>query len=61
MIFLVMHPLYIDELKHIDHDEFLPEALPRARAQRGWTPQDGPLPALYLSHGAPPRSTTARG
>jgi len=43
------------------YDEFLPEALPRARAQRGWTPQDGPLPALYLSHGAPPRSTTARG
>lgn len=21
---------------------------------RGWTPGDGPLPALYLSHGAPP-------
>ncbi|MFI1992643.1 dioxygenase [Actinoplanes sp. NPDC020271] len=36
------------------YDEFLIEALPRARAQRGWTPADGPLPALYLSHGAPP-------
>jgi 4,5-DOPA dioxygenase extradiol len=36
------------------YDEFLPEALPRARAQRPWTPEDGPLPALYLSHGAPP-------
>jgi len=35
-------------------DEFLPEALPAARAQRVWTPEDGPLPALYLSHGAPP-------
>lgn len=23
-------------------------------AQRPWTPEDGPLPALYLSHGAPP-------
>lgn len=23
-------------------------------AQRAWTPADGPLPALYLSHGAPP-------
>jgi 4,5-DOPA dioxygenase extradiol len=36
------------------YDEFLVEALPRARAQRPWTPADGPLPALYLSHGAPP-------
>ena len=36
------------------YDEFLVEALPRARGQRPWTPADGPLPALYLSHGAPP-------
>jgi 4,5-DOPA dioxygenase extradiol len=36
------------------YDAFLPEALPRARNQRAWTPADGPLPALYLSHGAPP-------
>ncbi len=36
------------------YDEFLPGALPRARAQRAWTPADGPLPALYVSHGAPP-------
>jgi len=36
------------------YDEFLPGALPRARAQREWAPADGPLPALYLSHGAPP-------
>lgn len=36
------------------YDEFLPGALPTARAQRAWTPADGPLPALYLSHGAPP-------
>jgi 4,5-DOPA dioxygenase extradiol len=36
------------------YDDFLPAALPRARAQRDWTPADGPLPALYLSHGAPP-------
>ena len=27
------------------YDEFLPEALPRAQAQRPWTPADGPLPA----------------
>ena len=25
----------------------------RAAAHRPWTPEDGPLPALYLSHGAP--------
>jgi 4,5-DOPA dioxygenase extradiol len=25
-----------------------------SRAQRSWTPADGPLPALYVSHGAPP-------
>lgn len=36
------------------YDEFLPWALPRAQAQRTWTPADGPLPALYVSHGAPP-------
>jgi 4,5-DOPA dioxygenase extradiol len=36
------------------YDEFLPEALPRARAQKTWSPADGPLPALYVSHGAPP-------
>jgi len=33
-------------------DAFLPAALPRARAQRSWTPGEGPLPALFLSHGA---------
>jgi 4,5-DOPA dioxygenase extradiol len=36
------------------YDAFLPGALARSRAQREWTPADGPLPALYLSHGAPP-------
>jgi len=36
------------------YDEFLAEALPAARAQRAWAPADGPMPALYLSHGAPP-------
>lgn len=35
-------------------DEFLVHALPAARAQRDWTPEDGPLPSLYISHGAPP-------
>ena len=25
----------------------------RAAAHRLWTPEDGPLPSLYISHGAP--------
>ena len=36
------------------YDELLTRVLPQARAQRAWTPEDGPLPALFVSHGAPP-------
>jgi 4,5-DOPA dioxygenase extradiol len=36
------------------YDDFLAQAAPLSRGQRVWTPQDGPLPALYLAHGAPP-------
>ncbi|MEO7745686.1 MAG: class III extradiol ring-cleavage dioxygenase [Actinomycetota bacterium] len=36
------------------YDAFVTGALPRSRAQRGWTPDDGPLPSVYVSHGAPP-------
>jgi 4,5-DOPA dioxygenase extradiol len=35
-------------------DEFLPAAAAASSIQRVWSPEDGPLPALYLSHGAPP-------
>ena len=35
-------------------DEFLPAAAQASARQAPWTPNDGPLPALYLSHGAPP-------
>jgi 4,5-DOPA dioxygenase extradiol len=35
-------------------DRFVGPARAAARERRGWTPQDGPMPALYLSHGAPP-------
>jgi 4,5-DOPA dioxygenase extradiol len=35
-------------------DEYLPTAAAASRLQRDWTPADGPLPSLYLSHGAPP-------
>ncbi len=33
---------------------FLTRSLQRARTHRPWTEADGALPALYLSHGAPP-------
>jgi 4,5-DOPA dioxygenase extradiol len=35
-------------------DELLATAAPASRAQRSWEPGDGALPALFLSHGAPP-------
>jgi 4,5-DOPA dioxygenase extradiol len=35
-------------------DAFLPDAAAASAAQRMWSPEDGRLPALYLSHGAPP-------
>lgn len=35
------------------YDDLLVRALPQARAQRTWEPSDGPLPALFVSHGAP--------
>lgn len=36
------------------YDDLLARVLPLARAQRTWEPADGRLPALFLSHGAPP-------
>lgn len=36
------------------YDALLARARPIARAQRLWEPADGPLPALFVSHGAPP-------
>ena len=36
------------------YDDLLVRALPLTRAQRRWEPSDGPLPALFVSHGAPP-------
>ncbi len=35
-------------------DAFMTERAPVGRNQRLWTPDDGPMPALYVSHGAPP-------
>lgn len=36
------------------YTDFLDSALIKASQQRHWTPSDGAMPALYLSHGAPP-------
>ena len=36
------------------YDDLLTRVLPIARAQKPWLPEDGPLPALFVSHGAPP-------
>jgi 4,5-DOPA dioxygenase extradiol len=36
------------------YDDFLPGALPRARAQRQWTPADRPPLALYLADAISP-------
>lgn len=36
------------------YDRLLARAMPHARAQRRWEPVDGPLPSLFVSHGAPP-------
>ena len=36
------------------YDDLLAEVLPTATAQRHWEPADGALPALFVSHGAPP-------
>ena len=36
------------------YDDLLARVLPQAQAQRAWTLDDGPLPALFVSHGAPP-------
>jgi 4,5-DOPA dioxygenase extradiol len=35
-------------------DAFLRDSASASRAQRPWTPADGAMPALYISHGAPP-------
>ncbi len=35
-------------------DAFLADTAPASRSQQMWTPSDGPMPALYISHGAPP-------
>jgi 4,5-DOPA dioxygenase extradiol len=42
------------------YDDLLAEVLPTAKAQRAWEPADGALPALFVSHGAPPTLDDSR-
>ncbi|GAT87996.1 hypothetical protein J2T10_001782 [Paenarthrobacter nicotinovorans] len=35
------------------YDDLLARVLPQARKQKPWEPSDGPLPSLFVSHGAP--------
>jgi 4,5-DOPA dioxygenase extradiol len=49
-----MHDLLHPAVPAGAYDDLLARVLPQARAHRGWTPDDGPLPALFVSHGAPP-------
>ena len=35
-------------------DAFLADVAPSSHDRHVWTPADGPMPALYVSHGAPP-------
>ena len=41
------------------YDAFIGPAAAQAAQRRPWTPADGPLPALYLSHGAPPLASAS--
>lgn len=46
----IIHPIRPAEA----FERFLAEQAPASRGQPEWVEDDGPLPALYLSHGAPP-------
>src|SRR4051794_16406371 len=42
------------------YHDLVARVLPQARAQRPWQPDDGRLPALFVSHGAPPTFNDAQ-
>lgn len=46
----IMNPAHPGEA----FDQFLASQAPASASQTVWTPEFGPLPSLYLSHGAPP-------
>jgi len=43
------------------YDDLLARALPLTRRQKPWEPSDGRLPALFVSHGAPPTLDEPQG
>jgi len=49
-----MRSIFDPEVPAGAFDEFEKVAAPASAAQPAWTPAHGPLPALYLGHGAPP-------
>jgi 4,5-DOPA dioxygenase extradiol len=49
-----MTGIFSPEVEAGAFDALLPERGEESRRQPGWMPADGPMPALYLSHGAPP-------
>ena len=51
---MMMESIWTPEVPGKAFEEFLTQNLGKAQAQRGWEATDAPLPALYLSHGAPP-------
>ena len=42
------------------YDDLLARVMPQAHAHRSWVPDDGTLPTLFLTHGAPPTLDDAR-
>ena len=51
---MMMESIWTPEIPGKAFEEFLRDNLVKAKSQRKWEPKDGALPALYLSHGAPP-------
>jgi 4,5-DOPA dioxygenase extradiol len=51
---MVMESIWTPEIPGKAFEEFLAKNLGVAKAQKYWEPGDSALPALYLSHGAPP-------
>jgi len=49
-----MESIWTPEIPGKAFEEFLAQNLGAAQSQKNWEPGDGPLPSLYLSHGAPP-------
>lgn len=49
-----MHSIFDPLVPAGAYDDFVKSAAPASAEQPMWTASDGPLPALYIGHGAPP-------